>query len=117
MMLNHRKRIRVPFDVDVYFNTADEQIRSRKLQDISMSGLYFQSDIDLPIGATGTVQIYLESGEQQIIISANGKVTRSISADSTSPAGIGIEFVEIDSDSSIHLYNVIKYQLGQDPDE
>ncbi|MEA3286992.1 MAG: PilZ domain-containing protein [Candidatus Marinimicrobia bacterium] len=114
MALDKRKRSRVPFDVDVHFNTSEDQIRSKKLQDISMSGLYFESDIIVPLGTTGTVKLHLESGEQTIIITANGKVTRSIPAEQNSPGGIGVEFTEIDTDSSIHLFNVIRYQLGDD---
>jgi len=115
MTLNKRKRTRVPFDVDVHFNTAEEQIRSKKLQDISMSGIYFESETIVPLDTTGTVKLYLESGEQTIIITANGKVVRSIPAELNSPGGIGIEFTEIDTDSSIHLFNVIRYQLGDEP--
>ncbi len=115
MTLNKRKRSRVPFDVDVHFDTANEQIRSRKLQDISMSGLYFLTDTVVPLETTGTIKIMLESGEQTIIITANGKVTRSVSPEINLPGGLGVEFTEIDTDSSIHLFNVIRYQLGDDP--
>jgi len=90
MTSNKRKRTRVPFDVDVHFDTDDKHIHSQKLQDISMSGLYFDSDVNVPLGTTGTVKLHLESGEQTIVIIANVIVTRSIQADANTPRGIGV---------------------------
>ncbi len=109
-MLNKRVHKRVPFDVAVHFDTAEEQIRSRQLQDISMNGIFFETETTVPVGTQGTVKLYLESGAQHVVISANGKVTRSIPVDINTLGGLGIEFTEIDTDSSIHLFNVIKYQ-------
>ncbi len=114
MTSNKRKRTRVPFDVDVHFDTPEEHIRSSKLLDISMSGLYFETDTVVPLDTRGTVKLHLESGEQSILITANGRVTRSIPVEINEPGGLGIEFTEIDTDSSIHLFNVIKYQVGDD---
>ncbi len=113
-MLNKRTRERVPFDVEVHFDTADDQIRSRHLQDISMNGLFFETENIVPEGTIGTIKLYLESGNQHIVISANGKVIRSITQDMNTSGGLGIEFTEIDTESSIHLFNIIKYQM---PDE
>jgi len=113
-VLNKRMRVRVPFDVEVHFDTPDSQIRSRKLQDISMNGLYLETDTPMKLETIGTVKLYLQSGDQNIVITANGKVTRSITTDLHTPGGLGIEFTEIDTESSIHLFNIIKYQLNTD---
>ncbi len=116
-MLNKRMRVRVPFDVEIHFDTPDDQIRSKQLQDISMNGLYLETDTPVQMGTIGTIKLHLQSGDQHIIITANGKVTRSIATDMHAPGGIGIEFTEIDTESSIHLFNVIKYQLNDDVDD
>ena len=116
-MLNKRVHKRVPFEVKVHFDTAVEQIRSHRLLDISMTGCFFETDTPLPQGTLGTIKLYLDSGEQHIVISANGKVIRSLATDIHSKGGLGIEFTEIDTESSIHLFNVIKYQADTEHPE
>ena len=116
-MRDKRVRERVPFEVELQFDTADDQIRSVQLQDISMTGLYFETDNIVPVGTVGTVKMYLESGDQHLVISANARVTRAIPTDMHNKGGLGIAFTQIDTDSSIHLFNVIKYQTAENEED
>jgi len=77
-----------------------------------MSGLFLCTDTPLPLGTIGQLQIVLECGEDCLEVRSKSKVVRIVNDESGKPVGMGLEFIDLDSDSSLNLYNVIKYQGG-----
>jgi c-di-GMP-binding flagellar brake protein YcgR len=76
-----------------------------------MGGMFLQTEEIEDIGVTGEIIIHLIIGEEKKDIRALCRVVRNIlpSAENTDQ-GMGVEIVNIDPDSSILLYNLIKYQ-------
>jgi len=110
MVVERRKRKRVPFISGTEFIIENKKIMPQ-LQDISMSGMSLQTAEIENIGTTGEIVIHLICGEEKKEIHALCRVVRHIlPAAEHSVKGMGLEIVRIDPDSSILLYNLIRYQ-------
>ncbi len=119
---NKRLRERAPFKTDIILSMGKAKKRYSKTRDISMNGLFVEtdnvSDI-LPLGSEGKIEILLVLGESKIIIKGKFRVMRVVdleedkNGDSLS-MGFGIELFDFEGDSSIELYNVLRYNLKED---
>ena len=107
-----RKRPRVDFVIKVVFETKDQVREDLQCENVSMSGLFLRTDAPLPVGTVGTVLIVLESGQDRLEVRCQCKVARVVGKKDGASAGMGLEYVVLDPDSSLTLYNVIKYQGG-----
>jgi len=117
--MERRRHPRVNFVVQASF-AAEGLVRTdHRCENISMSGLFLRTDAPLPVGTRGNLLIVLECGEERIEVRAECKVSRVMGEKSGSAFGMGLEYVALDPDSSIALYNVVKYQggLSSDSDE
>ena len=112
MKSERRKRPRVDFVIKVVFETKDQVREDLQCENISMSGLFLRTDAPLPVGTVGAVLIVLESGQERLEVRCECKVARVVGKEDDSFAGMGLEYVVLDPDSSLTLYNVIKYQGG-----
>lgn len=101
-----RKRPRVDFNIETVLETENEVHRSDRCENISMSGMFLRTENPLPVGTTGRITITLTCGESRLEIKGECRVVRE------EAAGMGLEFTDIDPDSSINLFNVVKYQGG-----
>lgn len=111
MTVERRKRKRVPFYISTDFILPTGKIIQPYLHDISMEGFSLLTDEAIDIGYTGELVIHLKCGTQRKDIHAVCQVVRRLQASPKELAkGIGLKIIEIDSDSSILLYNLIKYQ-------
>jgi len=112
-----RRYPRVDFVVQASF-TAEGLVRTdHRCENISMSGLFLRTDAPLPVGTRGNLLIVLACGEERIEVRADCKVSRVMGTASGKAFGMGLEYVGLDPDSSIALYNVVKYQGGLDQEE
>ncbi len=100
-----RKWVRVPYQIEAQLDIEGEKLCYPVIQNISMEGIFIKADEILSVGKSGKIVIALEFGENKMQVKANCTVVRSESE------GMGIKFTYIDPDSSIILYNMIKYQL------
>ncbi|MFZ5759043.1 MAG: PilZ domain-containing protein [Thermodesulfobacteriota bacterium] len=107
-----RKRPRVEFVVRAVFETEDQRRTDHECRDISMSGIFLRTTEPLPVGTVGWLTIVLECGEERIELRAQCRVIRVVGAESGRPFGMGLEYLSLDPDSSIALYNVVKHQGG-----
>ena len=119
---NKRLRERAPFKTDIILSMGKAKKRYSKTRDISMNGLFVEtdnvSDI-LPLGSEGKIKILLIFGESKIIIKGKFRVMRVIDLvkdknGNPLPSGFGIELFDFEGDSSIELYNVLRYNLKED---
>ncbi len=119
---NKRLRERAPFKTDIILSMGKAKKRYSKTRDISMNGLFVEtdnvSDI-LPLGSEGKIKILLIFGESKIIIKGKFRVMRVIDLvkdknENPLPLGFGIELFDFEGDSSVELYNVLKYNLKED---
>lgn len=107
-----RNRPRVDFNIETVFETENQVHRSDRCENISMSGIFLRTEDPLPVGTTGRITITLTCGESRLEIKGECRVVRQEAAGGEEMAGMGLEFTDIDSDSSINLFNVVKYQGG-----
>ncbi len=105
-MKNKEKRIRerVDYQIGAEFSSPDCKTIKAKIKNVSMSGMLMITDETIPEGIDGNVRIELEFGENNLYVYASCKVIRQ------EKSGIAIQLTNIDPQSSITLYNMIRYQ-------
>ena len=112
MTTEKRIRPRVDFTIKVVFQTDIINLQNEQCENISMSGLLLRTATLLPLETEGLLQIVLECGEDRLEVRSKSKVVRVVNDENGKTVGVGLEFIDLDSDSSLNLYNVIKYQGG-----
>lgn len=111
MVRNHqRRRLRVPFQVDVELHVEGHDIISVTSKDISMKGVFIETEEKIEEGRPCSVRISLTGASGIPPLDIKGKVAR------VTPEGVGVEFLEMDSESFKHLRNIVAYNFG-DADE
>lgn len=105
-------RSRVPFETTVSFVVNGETLTGLSSCDVSMSGIFLITPNPLPLGTVGEVTLVLTSGEEEVRVQSQAEVVR-VTADGDMP-GMGLAFVDLDPDSSIALYNIVKYHTQDD---
>ena len=108
--MEKRRRERVNAQLTITVTTALGQELFTETRDISMNGLFITTPRPYAVGTSGSLEMLLLCGDERLSVSAGFIVRRSLSAADNEYAGMGLEFTLIDSDSSIHLYNIIRYQ-------
>ena len=109
-----RGRKRVVYRIEAKIELENRTVYYSKVHDISMSGVFLESDDPFEAGTKGMITIHLESGDVEKEIKSGFSVTRVMAAaGEKQPAGFALVFLDLDPDSSILLYNIIKYQSGE----
>jgi hypothetical protein len=72
-------------------------------KDLSLKGLFINSDDTLTAGTKCAIKIYLTGAIKEIKLQIDGTVVRK------SESGMGIEFDSMDVDSYTHLKNIVQY--------
>lgn len=111
-MENQRLRERVSFITEVILTMDKTKRKFSKTRDISMNGLFIETEDVVSIGNEGQIELFLNFGDLKKIIKSKFKVLRVTSSrqEKTGLApGFGIELFDFEGDSSEQLYNVIRY--------
>lgn len=106
-MQERRNFTRVDFKVSALLQAEGVALKG-EVKDVSMHGLYLETDQLLPIGTPIEVTIYLSASIDPVVINVSGTVARHM------PGGIGCAFDKMDLDSFAHLRSVISYQGGDE---
>ena len=107
-----RKRVLYRFEAKV--EVSGYQVIYPEIHDISMSGVYIKTEETVPVGTRGHITIVLRCGDIQEKIYSQFIVQRVIKqASESQPRGFAVLFEDIDTESSITLFNIIKYQSGE----
>ncbi len=77
-----------------------------RVRDVSLNGVWFETEHALPVGNTVRVCLVLPGGNEELRIEAEGQVTR------IEQGGVAIEFAEIDAESIEHLRKLVLYNAG-----
>jgi c-di-GMP-binding flagellar brake protein YcgR len=105
-----RERNRANFKTTVSLN-VDGQKYAGECTDISMNGMSIIVGEEFPIGTKGTADIIHTFGEQSLSIASPFEVVRiSKHPKFDKKHEIGIHFQNMDSDSSLELFRVIRNQ-------
>ncbi|MFC1504294.1 PilZ domain-containing protein [Spirochaetota bacterium] len=108
--MNKRKRERIDFACDVILETKDGKSCYANSRDISMNGIFLKTDNSLPVATEGKIYITMQLGDEKKKVAAQFKVVRTVK-DSLYDDEIGmcLEIFGLDTESSINLYNMIRY--------
>jgi len=107
-----RGRERVDFKITSIFLTEDGTECDCLLRDISMSGFYIQTENIQLEGKKIEIQIELSSGMDKQHVKAQCSVIRSTKDPQLlANSGMALNIIQIDPDSSIVLFNMVKYQM------
>jgi hypothetical protein len=106
-----RKRKRVAFNINTSFVPENGEPLPCVVQDISMSGFFLQTEKPFSQQTKGTVTIHLQFGDESKEVRAECVVARCIE-DTEKPenSGMAVQIIQIDPDSSITLFNMVRYQ-------
>jgi hypothetical protein len=111
MEQNRRKKTRVNFETQVVIRTKDAEVISQaSSKNISLRGVFLETEHDLLPGTPCEVEILLTGTSSLLSIKVQGSVARK------GKGGLGIAFKSIDPDSYFHLRNLLMYNTP-DPDE
>ncbi len=99
-----RMRERVVYIIDTSFILPDGKEISCTIQDISMSGFYIETMQVQPKDSEGKLKILLRLGDNQKTVTAVCRVARM------DKMGMALTITHIDQESSITLFNMIKFQ-------
>ncbi|WP_460597547.1 PilZ domain-containing protein [Geomonas sp. Red276] len=106
-MEERRNFSRVEFRVSALLQTDGAVIKG-DVKDLSLHGLYLETDQHLEPGTPVEITIYLSASTTPVVINVKGEVARLV------PGGIGCHFDKMDADSFAHLRSIITYQLADD---
>jgi len=106
-----RKHSRVGFAtrIDVRFVSGQETISlNANSKDLSLKGIFVQTETKFPLSTPCTVDIYLTGGVEEIKLEIQGETVRQ------TDDGVGIVFKSMDVETYTHLKNIVYYNGGDD---
>ncbi len=78
------------------------------LANVSLNGMYLNTEAHLPEEARCAISLFLEDGEETVTIQIEGKVIRN------GPWGMALQFTKILGPESLsHLQNLVLYNSGE----
>ncbi len=100
---NRREFTRVHIAVGVEVDHPGQPKISGRGRDLSVKGVYVECPRQLPPDTRCDVTIVLSGAPEPMQVHVTGSVVYA------EPGGMGIEFMEVDVDSFIHLRNLVLY--------
>lgn len=106
-MKDRRSFSRVDFRVSALLQAEGVAVKG-EVADISLHGVYIETEERIPVGTPVEITVYLSSATEPVVINVKGVVARLV------PGGIGCAFEKMDVESFAHLRSVISYQGGDE---
>lgn len=106
-MEERRNFSRVDFSVSALLQ-ADGVALKGEVKDLSLRGLYLETEEQLPVGTPVEITIYLSASPDPVVINVSGSVARLVEG------GVGCTFEKMDVDSFAHLRSIISYHAGDE---
>ena len=99
-----RRHIRVDFSTRIVLMAGDTEIEARgSSKDLSLKGVFVNTDKKVEAGSECNVKIFLSGGIGEIELAMKARVARVIDT------GLGLSFESMDVDSYTHLKNIVLY--------
>lgn len=106
---NAREFTRVPSSLDVDLKTVDGLEITGRIQNLSLAGLFIETDSAPPVGVECSVVLHLGGRGSGVAVRACGRITRA------DERGAGMRFEEVNYDAMDHLRQLLLYN-AVDPD-
>ena len=103
--MDKRRFTRIDFAINALVTCDDAAFRGA-VENLSLHGIFINTDKNLPMGAKVAITICLTEMEPEIVINLSAKTVRIMDS------GIGFEFEKMDIDSFTHLRSIISYRKG-----
>ena len=104
---NRREFTRVRVNILSELRSGGSVDISGTLANVSLNGMFLNTEAHLPEDATCEVSLLLEGGGEAVTIQTEGKVVRN------EPRGMAIQFTKILGPESLnHLQNLVLYNSG-----
>lgn len=107
MRKERREKTRVPFKTEVVVKAGDSEIVSNAFsKDISIKGMFIETDVKIPAGTPCVIEIKLTGTSSKLSLRMTGNIVLQ------NKSGLGIVFNSIDYDSYFHLKNLLMYNAS-----
>jgi len=103
--MEKRNFSRIIFNVGTVIKWQDKTYKG-EVENLSLQGMLAGISDQIPDGEEVEITIYLTGVSPQIPINLNGEVIRS------SEEGLALKFVKMNTDSFIHLRNIMAHNTG-----
>jgi hypothetical protein len=103
--MEKRNFSRINFNVGTIIKWQDSSFKG-EVENLSLQGMLARITESIPAGAEVEITIYLTGVSPQIPINLQGEVIRS------SEEGLALKFVKMNTDSFIHLRNIMAHNTG-----
>lgn len=103
--MDKRNFSRITFNVGAVVNWQDKSFKG-EVENLSLQGMLASINEPIPAGEEIEITIYLTGTSPQIPINLQGEVIRS------SEEGLAVKFVKMNTDSFIHLRNIMAHNTG-----
>ncbi|MEI8346410.1 MAG: PilZ domain-containing protein [Pseudomonadota bacterium] len=103
---NRPRRIRAPYQSSILIKFPNREIQGLSSRDISMSGIFIESKETFALDEECLLVLKLSGDDPEYTLNIKSKVAR-ITKD-----GVGLIFLEMESDSFVHLRNIIKFNVN-----
>ena len=104
---NRREFTRVRVNILSELRSGGSVDISGTLANVSLNGMFLNTEAHLPEEATCNISLLLEAGEEKVTVQTEGKVIRN------DPLGMAIQFTKILGPENLaHLQNLVLYNSG-----
>jgi hypothetical protein len=103
--MEKRNFSRITFNVGTVVKWQDKSFKG-EVENLSLQGMYAGITDPIDVGAEIDITIYLTGVSPQIPVNLQGEVIRS------NEEGLAIKFVKMNTDSFIHLRNIMAHNTG-----
>lgn len=103
--MEKRNFSRINFNVGSVIKWQDKSFKG-EVENLSLQGMLTRINDPIPSGEEVDIIIYLSGASPQIPINLQGEVIRS------SDEGLALKFVKMNTDSFIHLRNIMAHNTG-----
>ncbi|MFP7755353.1 PilZ domain-containing protein [Thermodesulfobacteriota bacterium B35] len=111
-MIERRGATRVRFESQVRLRAGKEEVEATvDARDISLKGMYVQTEQQLAVGTVCRVGISLTGSSSRVNFSVDGEICRC------DGRGMGIAFDRLSEDSYVHIKNLVRLHAMDDPEE
>ena len=110
---DRRKHDRVGFKtgikISLIVDNKEVKLESNS-ENLSLKGVFIDTDQVFPVGTACFVKIYLTGGQDDVVLSMQGTIVRQ------TQKGVGVEFDSMDVDTYSHLRNIVQYNRSNKSD-
>jgi hypothetical protein len=103
--MEKRNFSRITFNVGTVIKWQDKSLKG-EVENLSLQGMLARITDPIPTGEEVEITIYLTGVSPQIPINLQGEVIRS------SEEGLALKFIKMNTDSFIHLRNIMAHNTG-----